>query len=100
MVFVEVTADVAKHKTAKDYPCVRIHFFAADTHFHVKNLETPQGISLYNWVPKDDNELLEIIEKRWQVVEIRDKLGDPKALDFLYGLYEVARKHGWELRRR
>jgi len=98
MIWIEVTTDVT-HQVDKDYPCVRIHFFQSDRHFWVKNEQTPIGISFCNAI-LTDHEILDIIDKRWQVVEIQQKRHDSKALDFLYDLSQLALKHGWDLKSR
>jgi len=95
MVWVEVTTDVI-HEVDKDYPCVRIHFFRTDRYVWVEEKKTPVGTSFCNVILKDD-EILDVINKRWQVVEIEQKRGKPTALDFLYELSQLAFKHGWNL---
>jgi len=98
MVWIELTTDVT-HQVDADYPCVRIHFFPTDNYFWEKDVQTPVGVSTHNYMPRDA-EILETIDKRWQVVEIQLQRRDPKALDFLYDVDQIARKHGWELKKR
>jgi len=89
MVWIEVTPNVAKHKVAQDYPCVRVHFLTTDSHFHINQMSTERGESIANWMPKD-REIAELLDKRLQA---------PNPLDALYELDQVLRKHGWELKK-
>lgn len=90
MVWIEITHAVLAHKKAHNYPCVRVHFFVADLHFHIVKAETPEGRSVANYVPKD-LEIADLIDKRLQA---------PNPLDAMFEMDQVFRRHGWELRRR
>jgi len=91
MVFVEVTREVAKHKVAEGYLCVRVHFLAEDDHFHLTRIELPDGkISVANYMPKDE-EVAEIVALRLQA-------RDP--VNLLILLDKILHRHGYEIRGR
>jgi len=94
MVWFEVTTDV-QQAVDKDYACVKMHLFRTDRYVWVEEKQTPKGTSFCNAL-LTDKEILDLIDKRWQVVEIEQKRGKPAALDFLYEFSQLALKHAWD----
>lgn len=94
MVFIEVTRDVARHKTDRFYRCVRVHFLDSDRHFHqtMIRLRSPgsdeTSLSLANWMPLDD-EIVELIEKRLEAK-------NPE--DLVMKLDKILQKHGYKIK--
>jgi len=89
MVFIEVTMKVAKHKVAPTYLCVRIHFLADDSHFHLSRVQLPNGrVSVANYMPLDD-EVAELVDKRLEA---------PNPEDLLEKLNRVLRRHGLQIK--
>lgn len=90
VVYVELTPDVQHQKTtAKNYCCVRVHFFEKDQHVWFKSVETAKGVSKFNWLPTDP-EIAEIVDKRMQA---------PFPLDCAAELAKVLSKHDYSLKK-